>query len=151
MPETSEKTENPREVIARIIKSCVYGQLATISADGKRPCVRPVCAFLQDDFSILVPSHSRTRKIEEIENNPAVELCFVDDEHWQVRLSGKAEVVESIEVKQRLIDTTLSPKLWKGFFSEGAADEKFVLYRVRPESAEWMKEWELRYRSVELG
>ncbi len=144
-------SETPLEAVRRIIKSCVYGQLATVSADGTAPRVRPVCAFLQDDFSILVPSHKDTSKIEEIENNPNVELCFVDNEHWQVRLKGKAELVESIEEKERLMETTLSPKLWRGFFSEGPEDERYILYRVKPDSAVWMKEWELKYRTVDLS
>ena len=145
----SEK-ETPRETVTRIIQSCVYGQLATVSADGQAPRVRPVCAFLQDDLSILVPSHLKTGKIAEIENNPEVEICFCDAEHWQVRVQGKAERVDSIDEKQHLVDTTLSPQLWRGFFPGGGSDENYVLYRIRPEKIIWMKEWELRYRELEL-
>ncbi|MCZ6793577.1 MAG: pyridoxamine 5'-phosphate oxidase family protein [Planctomycetota bacterium] len=134
-----------RETVRRIIQRCVYGNLATIGADGKTPRVRPVCAFLQDDFSILVPSHRATRKIEEIERNPRVEICFVDAEHWQVRVAGVAQVVDDLAVKKRLMETTLDPKLWRGFFPDGEQDERFVLYRIVPGSFEWMKEWELEY------
>ena len=135
-----------RATITRIIKSCVYGDLATISADGTTPRVRPVCAFLEDDLSILVPSHTATRKVAEIENNSHVEICFVDGEHWQVRVAGNAYVETDRDIKTRLMETTLSPKLWHGFFPDGPDDEKFVLYRIQPESFEWMKEWELSYR-----
>ena len=78
-----------RATITRIIRSCVYGDLATIAADGKSPRVRPVCAFLQDDLTILVPSHTQTRKVAEIARSPEVEICFVDAEHWQVRAVGR--------------------------------------------------------------
>ena len=105
----SEMDKETRETITRIIKSCVYGDLATISADGKSPSVRPVCAFLQDDLTILVPTHIKTRKIAEIEAHPEVEICFVDKEHWQVRARGAAEVVEDLDVKKRLMETTLDP------------------------------------------
>lgn len=137
-----------RAIITRVIKNCVYGDLATISADGTAPRVRPVCAFLENDLSILIPSHTATRKIGEIANNPNVEICFVDSEHWQVRVTGTAKVETRCEVKQRLMDTTLSPKLWHGFFPDGPDDDKFVLYRIEPESFEWMKEWELAYRKA---
>ncbi len=143
--------DETRATITRIIKSCVYGDLATISADGTRPSVRPVCAFLQEDMTILVPSHSQTRKIAEIANNPNVEICFVDKEHWQVRAAGTAELVEDKSAKKTLIETTLNPKLWHGFFPEGEHDERFVRYRIHPESFEWMKEWELKYRRVDLS
>lgn len=146
MPET----ETPRETVARIIQSCVYGQLATVSAEGTAPRVRPVCAFLQEDFTILVPSHRQTGKISEIENNPAVEICFCDAEHWQVRVAGRAELETRTAEKQRLVDTTLSPKLWHGFFPGGGDDESYVLYRIHPERIRWMKEWELRYRELEI-
>ena len=53
-------------------------------------------------------------------------------------------------IMKHLIETTLHPKLWRGFFPEGEKDERFVLYRLLPESFEWMKEWELKYRRVDL-
>jgi general stress protein 26 len=143
--------EKTQDTIRRIIKSCVYGDLATLGADGKTPRVRPVCAFLQDDFSILIPSHTKTRKIEELRKNPRAEICFVDAEHWQVRAAGDMEVVEDRAIKKNLIETTLSPKLWRGFFSEGENDERFVLYRLKPESFEWMREWQLDYKRVDLA
>ena len=139
-----------RETIVRIIKSCVYGDLASICPVENSPRVRPVCAFLQDDLSILIPSHSETRKIAELKANPKVEICFVDSEHWQVRVSGTAEEVSDAAVKKTLIETTLSPQLWRGFFTGRETDERFVLYRILPKSFEWMKEWELSYRRVEL-
>ncbi len=146
----SSLDDETRKTITRIIKSCVYGDLATISSDGSSPRVRPVCAFLEDDLGILVPSHSHTRKIDEIANNSNVEICFVDKEHWQVRVAGIAELVEDRSQKKRLIETTLTPQLWRGFFPDAENDERFVLYRIRPHSLEWMKEWELNYRRVEL-
>ena len=146
----SELDPETRETIVRIIKSCVYGDLATICPIENSPRVRPVCAFLQDDLSVLIPSHTETRKIAELEANPRVEICFVDSEHWQVRVAGTAVVVEDASVKKELIETTLSPQLWHGFFPDAEADERFVLYRIEPKSFEWMKEWEMSYRRVEL-
>ncbi len=146
----SELDPETRETIVRIIKSCVYGDLATICPIENSPRVRPVCAFLQDDLSLLIPSHSETRKIAELAANPKVEICFVDSEHWQVRVSGTAEEVRDASVKKTLIENTLSPQLWRGFFPGGETDERFVLYRILPKSFEWMKEWELSYRRVEL-
>ena len=139
-----------RDTICRIIKSCVYGDLATVAADGRGARVRPVCAFLEPDMTLLVPTHSATRKIAEIERCPEVEICFVDSEHWQVRAAGPAERVADVAVKKRLIETTLSPKLWRGFFPAAEDDANFVLYRIRPRAFEWMKEWELSYRRVDL-
>ncbi len=147
----SEIDPSTRETLHRIITSCVYGNLATIGADGKTPRVRPVCAFLQEDFSILVPSHTNTRKIEELEKNPRAEICFVDAEHWQVRAACAVEIVADEAVKKNLIETTLQPKLWRGFFPEGEKDPHFVLYRLLPKSFEWMKEWELKYRRVDFS
>ncbi|HLU47177.1 MAG TPA: pyridoxamine 5'-phosphate oxidase family protein [Planctomycetota bacterium] len=137
-----------RETIRGIIERCVYGLLATVGVDGRSPKVRPVCAFLEDDFSILIPTHARTRKIQEIERNPRVELCFVDDRHWQVRFAGEVSIEHDTAVKKRLIETTLDRRLWRGFFPGEERDESFVLYRFIPESCEWMKEWELDYRRV---
>jgi general stress protein 26 len=143
--------DTTRETITRIIRGCVYGNLATVAADGSGPRVRPVCAFLQDDLSVLVPTHTATRKVAEIRANSEVELCFVDAEHWQVRVLGRAVELTDRGVKERVMQTTLSPKLWRGFFPGGPDDERFVLYRVVPRSFEWMKEWELSYRRADLN
>jgi general stress protein 26 len=139
--------ETTRATIRRIVEGCVYGNLATIGTDGLTPRVRPVCAFLEPDFTILVPSHTATRKIAEIAANPRVEIVFCDTEHWQVRFRGEARVETDKAVKKRLIETTLSPKLWLGFFPRAEHDERFVLYRIHSKSVEWMKEWELAYRT----
>lgn len=144
----SDVDSDVRGTLREIVARCVYGLLATVGADGKSPKVRPVCAFLEEDFSILVPTHARTRKIAELERNPQVELCFVDDRHWQVRFGGEACVAEDESVKKRLIETTLDRRLWRGFFPGEEKDENFVLYRITPETCEWMKEWELEYRRV---
>jgi general stress protein 26 len=88
--------------------------------------------------------------VAEIARSPEVEICFVDAEHWQVRAAGRAEVVTDPAVKKLLMETTLSPRLWRGFFPGGEGDPRFVLYRIRPRSFEWMKEWELDYRRVEV-
>ena len=111
----SELDPETRETIVRIIKSCVYGDLATICPIENSPRVRPVCAFLQDDLSLLIPSHSETRKIAELAANPKVEICFVDSEHWQVRVSGTAEEVRDASVKKttNFFSCSRHPRNWK--------------------------------------
>ena len=147
---SQEMDPETRATITRIIQGCVYGDLATVVPGGGAPRVRPVCAFLQDDLTLLVPTHSKTRTVAEIAACAEVEICFVDSEHWQVRVAGIAQVEESADVKRRLMETTLSPKLWHGFFPDGAEDARFILYRICPRSFEWMKEWELSYRRVDV-
>jgi general stress protein 26 len=150
---SDSESKSPEAIadVLEIVRRSKYALLATIGVDGHTPRVRPVCAFLERDgdlSSLLIPTHARTRKIAEIEREPRIELCFVDDRHWQVRFDGVARGVADESVKLRLIETTLHPRLWRGFFPSAEKDENFILYRLVPEHCEWMKEWELDYRRI---
>jgi len=130
-----------------IINSCAYASLAT--CEGDQPRVRPVSVFSCDDGSFLVATVTKTRKVEQLKNNPKVELCFVDDRHRQVRIQGRAELVESIEEKGRLMKQYLSAAMWSQYF-KGPDDPLFALYRIRPEHMEWMDSGQIFYRPVDL-
>ena len=79
-------------IVDEILAGSAYATLATCDAEG--PHVRPVSAFARDDGLIWIAAFSGSRKMAEIEANPRVELCFVDDRHWHVRVRGRA-IIES--------------------------------------------------------
>jgi general stress protein 26 len=132
--------------VKEIIGASAYACLAT--CDGGRPRVRPVSAFLQDDLTILVAAFAGSRKMKEIEADPRVELCFVDDSHRQVRVEGEAEVVGDVAVKAGVMESELTPAMWKKYLN-GPDDPLFGLLRVRPTRFEWNVSGEVTYRTVE--
>ena len=76
-----------------------------------------------------------------------VELCYVDERHDQVRITGIAEVVT---------DRALLEEIWAenpllGQFLGSIDNPEFMLYRVVPERVRFMREWALEYFEVPLG
>ena len=68
-----------------------FPQLATL--DGDQPRLRPVSPVRTDGFTVYVANLRGYHKTREIAANPKVELCYLDDHHNQVRITGVAEVV----------------------------------------------------------
>src|SRR5438876_3043164 len=74
-----------------VIQADRFPYLATI--DGDQPRLRPVSPVRTDGFIVYVANLRSYHKTAEIAANPKVELCYLDDHHDQVRLTGVAEVV----------------------------------------------------------
>src|ERR1700687_2652236 len=84
----------PAELVTRalaVIEADRFPYLATI--DGDQPRVRPVSPVRTDGFTVYVANLRTYHKTQEIAANPRVELCYLDDHHDQVRITGVAEVV----------------------------------------------------------
>src|SRR3979490_761485 len=74
-----------------VIKAAKFPMLATI--DGDQPRLRPVSPVRVDGFTIYVANLRRYGKTHENAANPRVELCYLDAEHDQVRITGRAEIL----------------------------------------------------------
>src|SRR6059036_1048218 len=86
------KTFNPLRLVQlalAVVAADRFPQLATI--DGEQPRLRPVSPVKTDGFDAYVANLRRYHKTSEIAANPRVELCYVDEGHNQVRVTGVAE------------------------------------------------------------
>src|SRR5262249_23928259 len=79
------------DLAANVMRAARFPFLATI--DGDQPRVRPVSPVRTDGFTVYIANLRAYHKTVEIEANPKVELCYLDDGHDQVRITGIAEVV----------------------------------------------------------
>ena len=61
--------------------------------DGDQPRLRPVSPVRTDGFTVYVANLRSYHKTGEIAANTKVELCYLDDQHDQVRITGVAETV----------------------------------------------------------
>jgi general stress protein 26 len=147
MPEFSLKPIAPEELVRRasaVIQSARFPTLATI--DGRQPRVRPVSPVKTDGFTIYVANLRAYGKTAEIAANPAVELCYVDEKHNQVRITGVAEVVTHRASLEAIWST--NPLLRRYLGSIDNPD--LIVYCVRPERVRYMEEWALEYYEVPL-
>src|SRR5207237_2736722 len=82
----------------------------------------------------------------EIAANPKVELCYLDDRHDQVRITGVAEVVADRAVLQDIWDANPLLRQYLGSLD----NPELIVYRVRPLRVRFMREWALDYHEVPL-
>ena len=138
---------DPRELehLARaVIAADRFPFLATV--DGDRPRLRPVSPVRTDRFTVYVANLRAYHKTAEIAANPKVELCYLDDKHDQVRITGVAEVVTDRALLQEIWDANPLLRQYLGSIDSPA----LIVYRVRPVRVRFMREWALEYFEVEL-
>src|ERR1700738_2537529 len=102
----------PRELIDKalaVILADRFPYLATL--DGDQPRLRPISPLKTEGFTVFFANLRSYHKTAEIAANPKVELCYLDDHHDQVRITGVAEVVTERAVIEELWES--SPLLRK--------------------------------------
>jgi general stress protein 26 len=147
MAKPSIEPVDPKQV-AQLAKAVIeadrFPYLATI--DGDQPRVRPVSPVRTDGFTVYVANLRSYHKTAEIESNPKVELCYLDDHHDQVRITGSAEIVT---------DRALLQEIWKANpllrqYLGDIDNPELIVYRIRPKQVRFMREWALEYFEVPL-
>lgn len=114
------------------------------SMDGDQPRLRPVSPVRTDGFTVYVANLRMYHKTVEIAANPKVELCYMDPDHNQVRITGTAE---------RLSDRALMEEIWGAnpllrSYLGSVDNPQLIIYRVVPNHVRYMKEWALEYHQV---
>jgi len=142
-PKTIEPSEVP-ERAAEIVKKIKFPMLATM--DGNQPRVRPVSPVRTDGFTVFVANLKSYGKTAEIEKNPAVELCYIDDDHNQVRITGKAEVVKDRKLLEEIWSTNRLLQHYLGSID----NPELIVYKIVPQRVRFMLEWALNYYEIEL-
>jgi general stress protein 26 len=138
---------SPEEVLAcakAVVQADRFPYLATI--DGDQPRVRPVSPVRTDGFVVYVANLRAYHKTAEIEANPRVELCYLDEHHDQVRITGLAEIMTDRPLLQEIWDSNPLLRQYLGSQDNPA----LIVYRIRPTRIRFMKEWALDYYEVPL-
>src|ERR1700738_1705719 len=90
------------ELALAVVAADRFPYLAPV--DGDQPRVRPVSPVRTDRFTVFVANLRMYHKTAEIAANPKVELCYLDDKHDQVRLTGTAEVLRDRALLEEIWD-----------------------------------------------
>jgi general stress protein 26 len=125
-----------------VIAADRFPYLATI--DGDQPRVRPVSPVRTDRFTVYIANLRFYHKTAEIAANPKVELCYLDDKHDQVRITGVAELVTDWPLLQSIWDANPLLRQYLGSLD----NPQLIVYRVRPVRVRFMREWALEYHEV---
>jgi general stress protein 26 len=139
---------NPSEVgqLAHIVmRAARFPLLATI--DGDQPRVRPVSPVRTEGFTVYIANLRSYHKTGELAANPKVELCYLDGNHDQVRITGTVAVVTDDVL---LADIWASNPLLRQYLGS-ANNPELIVYRITPQQVRYMQEWALEYYDVPLG
>ena len=117
------------------------------SMDGDQPRLRPVSPVRTDGFTIFVANLRSYHKTGEIAANPKVELCYVDSDHNQVRITGTAAVVTDRPLLEEIWAQNPLMRQYLGSLE----NPLLIIYRITPTRVRYMREWALDYHEVPLA
>ncbi len=148
MPKPVPAPIEPSELLTLahgVIATDRFPHLATLDGDQAR--VRPVSPVRTDGFTVYVANLSFYHKTGEIAANPKVELCYLDEHHNQLRLTGVAEVVTDRPLLQEIWDANPLMRQYLGSLD----NPQLIVYRITPKQVRYMREWALEYHDVPIG
>ena len=146
MTKPKPKPISPDEVpqLAReVLQQDRFPYLATM--DGDQPRVRPVSPVRTEGFTVYVANLRSYRKTAEIAANPKVELCYLSAQHDQVRITGRAAIVDDRATLQSIWDENPLLRQYLGSLE----NPDLIVYRVVPDRVRFMREWALEYHEVD--
>lgn len=73
-------------------------------------------------------------------------MCYVDDGHNQVRITGSAEVVTERPLLEEIWNANALLRQYLGSLD----NPELIVYRVRPSRVRYMQEWALEYYDVAI-
>jgi general stress protein 26 len=117
------------------------------SMDGDQPRLRPVSPVRVDGFTVYVANLKQYHKTGELEKNPKVELCYLDSDHNQVRITGVSEVLTDASILQEIWD---SNPLLRNYLGE-RDNPNLIVYKIVPSHVRYMREWALDYYDVAIS
>src|SRR5688500_15399312 len=126
IPKPIDPAELP-ELARTTMRGAKFPMLASLDGDQAR--VRPVSPVRTDGFTVYVANLRSYHKTGEISANPKVELCYLDADHNQVRITGVAETVT---------DRTLLEEIWQAnpllrAYLGTPDNPALIVYRILPQ------------------
>ena len=98
-------------------------------------------------FVVYVANLRAYHKTAEIAANPRVELCYLDERHNQVRVTGVAEPVTDRALLGEIWDASPLMRQYLG----SVDNPELIVYRVTPTRVRYMREWALEYHEVPVA
>ena len=147
MAQPTPESLNPSEIPERakaVMAAAKFPQLATIDGDQAR--LRPVSPVKTDGFTVYVANLRFYHKTKEIKTNPKVELCYMNESHDQVRITGRAEVVSN----RPLLEEIWEANPLMQHFLKTIDNPDLIVYCIAPNRVRYMQEWALEYHEVAL-
>jgi pyridoxamine 5'-phosphate oxidase len=118
--------------ILELIKTHPTSYMATV--EGNKPHVRAMGIYGVDENGIIIQTWTIKDIHKQVLKNPEVELCFNDMKAGiQVRVSGKAEIIDDVDFKKKVVEKRpfMKPTV------EKRGLDVVALYRVKGKATVW--------------
>ena len=135
---------NVPQLALEVIQRAKFPMLATV--DGDQPHLRPVSPVRTEGFTAFIANLRPYGKTNQIALNPKVELCYLDEAHDQVRITGTAEVLADPELLEVIWRDNPLLRRYLGQPDNPA----LIIYRIRPTRIRFMREWALEYHDIPI-
>lgn len=100
-----------KEEIIEFINANLTCNLATV--EGNQPRVRGMMAYRADETGILFHTGNKKDLYQQVLKNPLIELSFFSPKtNMQIRVSGKAVIIDDMKLKQEIVAARLFMKPW---------------------------------------
>jgi general stress protein 26 len=136
--------EDVPQIATALVKKVRFPMLAT--TDGGQPRVRPVSPVRTDGFTVYVANLKSYAKTADIEKNAKVELCYLDEDHNQVRITGEAVVVTDRKLMEEIWNANRLLQHYLGSID----NPELIVYKIIPNKVRFMQEWALTYYEVPI-
>jgi pyridoxamine 5'-phosphate oxidase len=91
-----------KQEIFEFINANLVCNLATV--EGNQPRVRGMMTYKADETGILFHTGNKKDLYQQILKNPLVELCYFNPKtNMQIRVSGKAVIIDDMKLKQEIV------------------------------------------------
>ena len=137
-------SEEAVEKAKKLVGEVAVGHLAT--TDGGQPRVRPIAMQWVGESELWFATHTGSRKVAQLEANPAVEVVFSDPQWNHVRLCGDATTGQDDADREKLLG--LIPELAQHF--SGPTDPNYTLVKIALECVEYMQMGITEYETHEF-
>ena len=109
--------------------------MATV--EGDKPHVRGMGIYDADENGIIIQTWTIKDIHQQVVDNPEIELCFnIAREGVQIRVSGRAEIIDDLEMKKQVVE--------KRTFMKPTVEEKgwdvVALYRLKGKATVWTRD-----------
>lgn len=116
--------------------------------DGDQPRIRAFLTVLFEDEKIYFTTGATKSVFKQLSKNQKIELCYCSrDFRKMMRITGKIEIIDDREKKQRLLDERDYLKMFGG----RADDPRFILLRLSHGKARfWTIENNMKEDQIEV-
>ncbi|MEM8952736.1 MAG: pyridoxamine 5'-phosphate oxidase family protein [Verrucomicrobiota bacterium] len=147
MPKPAPDPINPDQLTSLALETIAAAKFPMLaSIDGDQPRLRPVSPVRTDRFTIYIANLKSYHKTRELAANEKVELCYLDPNHNQVRITGLAEILSDPVLLQTIWAENPLLRQYLGSID----NPELIVYIIRPTLVRYMKEWALEYHTVPL-